>query len=1295
MQNNQLTGSIPSSIGSLTNLEYLYLYTNQLTGSIPYSIGSLLKLTGLGLYTNQLTGSIPSSIGSLLKLEELDLDTNQLTGSIPYSIGSLTNLEYFGLFTNQLTGSIPSSIGSLTNLEYLYLYTNLLTGSIPSSIGSLLKLEYLYLDTNQLTGSISSSIGSLLRLEELDLDTNQLTGSIPSSIGSLLKLEYLYLNTNQLTGSIPSSIGSLLRLQELNLNSNQLTGSISPSIGSLTKLEYLYLNSNQLTGSIPSSIGSLLKLEYLYLYTNQLTGSIPSSIGSLLKLLDLSITTNQLTGSIPSSIGSLLNLEYLFIFANQLTGSIPSSIGSLFNLEYLSIFTNQLTGSIPSSIGSLLKLQELNLNSNQLTGSIPSSIGSLAKLFYLYLYTNQLTGSIPSSIGSLTNLQYLYLDQIQPQVEPSNRKSSPLQVITISNNLFTGSFASLDFSFFSALTSLDAASNCFSGSISDKICAVSNSLQSLALGGAGANPEYHRNDDINHRLPFFMHGYFSPLGLEGSISSCIFGSEVLSTLQLSGNKLQGTIAELSSSSKSSTSSLNILQLSNNELTGTIPVSIQRHTFLQLDLPNNRLHGTLVDDFVVSSEQIILGLSVNRLSGPLPQSLKDPDISSFSNLSSLSILATNIFGCDSSEIPQRDPSAESYSCGSYEMDVACYVYVALAGATISAMTVLYMTLLKTKSGSGCLSSMMQKVKMTQSWYQSFQDLTMQHAFLSSSAPSTISSTTGSSFPDTIAFLFLIDLIAKWAKRHLLFSLVLLIPAFVAFSLSGSSILTFTYGYITSSTFLHGLGPVLFLILVLMLLFSIFVMAYRGLESLFELYRIRVDRSQAWAFGKQAYALVVLLHLVNLTVTVTVNSLYVSTLLSQNTLSQSQRLIVQILMGSFKLLWNGIYIPSAMQWLGRYMPSSSAMQNYMTMSLMNFVVAPCIATIASNQSCFYYVFVSQSNIPVPPVENCIFYEIVDHEYICLEYETFSSDLSLHPPFQYSYACGSALLVAYIPVLLYSYTIAGVALPCVRLLMLHYHDVIDEILDGSFLKALFWKPNRVQGRKLLTNYLIQIIVLMTFGLASPILSIVIVTCILSNVLLHQVLVGRIWQMDKQMVAAAAQARESDVEINPVHADNVKDATSSSSSYPRTCRFVNMLTLENLDMKDAWNSVFINGVVMVTTVSGFWAFIFFDMISDGYGLTIGLITSSLFALLFPSLVWAANRMTPSSWENMKAFEKTMMGSDGISPREESAAAAAAGMAVNQRISFVVEGEVGLQMQDIVHRTSEGDLDPRIRLHV
>ena len=59
-----LTGSIPSEIGLLTNLVSLIVAYTGLTGSIPSELGKLSNIVTLALISNTLTGSIPSELGN-------------------------------------------------------------------------------------------------------------------------------------------------------------------------------------------------------------------------------------------------------------------------------------------------------------------------------------------------------------------------------------------------------------------------------------------------------------------------------------------------------------------------------------------------------------------------------------------------------------------------------------------------------------------------------------------------------------------------------------------------------------------------------------------------------------------------------------------------------------------------------------------------------------------------------------------------------------------------------------------------------------------------------------------------------------------------------------------------------------------------------------------------------------------------------------------------------------------------------------------------------------------------------
>jgi len=91
---NLLTGSIPD-FGSESLFEFLDVSDNYLSGTIPEYIGDF-GAAGEGLLTlllhdNQLTGSIPSTVSQLTMLDTLFLGNNRLTGPIP-DLSALTNI---------------------------------------------------------------------------------------------------------------------------------------------------------------------------------------------------------------------------------------------------------------------------------------------------------------------------------------------------------------------------------------------------------------------------------------------------------------------------------------------------------------------------------------------------------------------------------------------------------------------------------------------------------------------------------------------------------------------------------------------------------------------------------------------------------------------------------------------------------------------------------------------------------------------------------------------------------------------------------------------------------------------------------------------------------------------------------------------------------------------------------------------------------------------------------------------------------------------------------------------------
>ena len=134
LHDNALRGSIPSELGSLTNVRWLILSSNALTGSIPSELGNLVNLDTLFLSSNALTGGIPRELGNLVNLKRLWLSWNELAGAIPSELGSLVNLEELHLSSNELTGS-TTWLENLTNLKLLNLFENWgVAGSLPASL---------------------------------------------------------------------------------------------------------------------------------------------------------------------------------------------------------------------------------------------------------------------------------------------------------------------------------------------------------------------------------------------------------------------------------------------------------------------------------------------------------------------------------------------------------------------------------------------------------------------------------------------------------------------------------------------------------------------------------------------------------------------------------------------------------------------------------------------------------------------------------------------------------------------------------------------------------------------------------------------------------------------------------------------------------------------------------------------------------------------------------------------------------------------------------------------------------
>ncbi|XP_074294396.1 leucine-rich repeat receptor protein kinase HPCA1-like isoform X2 [Silene latifolia] len=203
---NKISGTIPVSNGTtpgldmLVNTKHFHFGKNQLSGTVPPQLfNENMTLIHLLLDNNQFTGSIPSTLGLVNKLEVVRLDWNMFTGSVPSNISNLTSVTDMLLSNNRLTGPIPDLTG-LNLLSYLDMSNNSFEVSdIPSWFSDLPSLTTLVMEKSQMRGEIPAPLFSLPQLETVVMKNNRLSGTLDLGAKHSVQLRRVDLQINNIS----------------------------------------------------------------------------------------------------------------------------------------------------------------------------------------------------------------------------------------------------------------------------------------------------------------------------------------------------------------------------------------------------------------------------------------------------------------------------------------------------------------------------------------------------------------------------------------------------------------------------------------------------------------------------------------------------------------------------------------------------------------------------------------------------------------------------------------------------------------------------------------------------------------------------------------------------------------------------------------------------------------------------------------------------------------------------------------------------------------------------------------
>lgn len=275
------------------------------------------------------------------------------------------------------------------------------------------------------------------------------------------------------------------------------------------------------------------------------------------------------------------------------------------------------------------------------------------------------------------------------------------------------------------------------------------------------------------------------------------------------------------------------------------------------------------------------------------------------------------------------------------------------------------------------------------------------------------------------------------------------------------------------------------------------------------------------GALHYSYILLVFVLNVALAMVVNSVYVS-IQSSDTVSSSSKILCQVGMAGVKLFINMVVVKS----LIAHIPfCKSKARLHVAMVVFNSVVAPCLATALSDSSCFEELFVGSGTI-------CSSYDFkacleVDQELIngvyvtrCTHYSYPSFVIEFDPAFTYNYSCGSAILMSYIPVFIYTYLIVGFCTPIFYCLLAklpadYFHDAVlrgvDAVLRPQDLTRSESGDNDkvvsayIQGGSIQALHIQHITILLTFGLNSPLLAMTIVLSLLVTTFMWQCIIFR----------------------------------------------------------------------------------------------------------------------------------------------------------------------------------------------
>jgi hypothetical protein len=975
------------------------MFGTQLTGGIPSSFGGFKFMTGMFVYDNLLSMTVPTELSGNSLLQYLNLQNNYLTQSLPSSVMRIRSLINFQVEANLLSGLNPVALGVGPSLNYLVASQNIFSGSLPSNFTAFQSIQYLYLDNNRITGHLpqygeclSSSTDdgenpSCASLNQLSLFNNRLTGSIPLSIGSHTAITVVALSNNNFHGSLPSNLYKLSQLAVLNISGNFFSGRIDDIFPAnftgdkFPNLIYIDFSNNSFTGTIPSGIFLSQSLQVISLSSNCFSGTLPLSLCDSQNLE--SVVLNSLSSGQNCDVNIPMLSNYLRgVFPLKImSGSVPTCLWSLSTLSTLHISGNGLSGYIPET-PLYAGLTNVELGGNALTGTIPISIQSHGRFTSLGLQQNKLTGVLSESFvaslndSNVTSLNLnLKVNRLSGSIPTSFYALQDVDILT--GNMF----ACIDTNSLPLNDPLSKYYTCGSVALNTALITWSILVVGVVVLWCLFLVAVNRISRSSHTDAYTHAKSISALiDIRRQRNTSCTNSEHTEALGREAgiaDHRQGTEYGISS---------NVSGLSSAR-TSSVVLESRQGSLCTTDTACDEVSG-------------YDGLKRPKPRGHKMVRLKDIVARVFLKTVRWHSIRLDVIRCNIRNTYQFLDVLRGVSNGMIVLSlVYCFVCMSyyiciknvLVGQNYSTQLFQYAWLLSSSFLHGYLPATFILAFLFCSLY----------LMCSSIRRRVVQSGDDVEFPDTATHQTDSDDQQQRASS-----------AKTATDCIDSEAVNENY----PQGWLARVSSQLFL---------------------------RVHQWPSYIF--RFVVIPVILQGINGIVTIAVNAEYVQ---ASEVISPNYLILLQSSLSAFKIGWACLYVPWAMSNL-RSFSVGSQLRHQVTMYIVVVVVSPVLAAAATDQRCFYEAIFGSPSITtsysVPSIQQSCTEFLVYDEGIsdgfpqasidCSNtYETTTVYSTATPPFIYSYQCGSAILVDFVPVLVYTYVFSSIILPFIRFTFLH---------------------------------------------------------------------------------------------------------------------------------------------------------------------------------------------------------------------------------------------------------------------